>query len=187
MNQLMPALRIYLFLSVFLGLGYTYVMTGVSQVLFPKQANGSLIEENGKIVGSSLIGQTFESPKYFWPRPSAIGYSPLPSGGSNLSGTQEGLKKAIDERTAKLKAAHGADVPVPQILLSASGSGLDPHISPEAALYQINRVAQARGVAADKIQQIVQSHMESRQLGILGEPRVNVLELNLALDHNLKL
>lgn len=187
MNQIMPALRSYLFLSVFVGLGYTYFMTAVSQIIFPRQANGSLIEVDGKIVGSSLIGQTFESPKYFWPRPSAVGYNPLPSGGSNLSGTQEGLKKLIYERITKLQAAHGASVAVPSILLSASGSGLDPHISPEAATYQMDRVAKVRGVSRERVQQLVQSHTDLRQFGILGEPTVNVLELNLALDRELKL
>ena len=184
MNQVLPAIRGYLFFSLFFGLAYPLAMTGISQVLFPHQAGGSLIEQNGKIVGSRLIAQKFESPRYFWPRPSSQDYNPQPSGGSNWGPISADLKKQVGERETKLKAAHG-NMEIPQDLLFASASGLDPHISPEAANYQAARVGQARGVDPGQIQRIVDSHVQERELGFLGEPTVNVLELNLALDREL--
>src|ERR1035437_4925339 len=184
MNQVLPAIRSYLFFSLFFGLCYPLAMTGISQVFFPHQAGGSLIEQNGKIVGSRLIAQKFESPRYFWPRPSSQDYNPQPSGGSNWGPISTDLKKQVGEREVKLKAAHG-NLEIPQDLLFASASGLDPHISPEAAFYQAGRVAQARSVDPNQIHQLVEGQVHGRQFGFLGEPTVNVLELNLALDREL--
>lgn len=182
-QQLLPAIRIYLFFTLLLGLVYPLAMTGISQILFPAQANGSFVQRGEKIVGAKLIGQKFERPEYFWSRPSAVDYNPLPSGGSNFGPTNEGLKKAVDERRAKLKAAHpDRSQEPPQDLLFTSGSGLDPHISPEAAEYQVSRVAKARGLQFEKVQQFVADATEGPQLGLLGEPTVNVLALNMALD-----
>jgi K+-transporting ATPase ATPase C chain len=181
MSQVMPAIRSYLFFSILFGLAYPLAMTGISQMFFPHQAGGSLIEQNGKIVGSRLIAQKFESPRYFWSRPSAIDYNPQPSGGSNWGPISADLKKQVDERAVKLKAAHG-NAEIPQDLLFASASGLDPQISPEAAFYQASRVAQVRGSNPNQIHQLIEGQVRGRQFGFLGEPTVNVLELNLALD-----
>jgi len=185
MKQLMPALRSYLFFSLLLGLGFPLAMTGLCQLIFPRQAAGSLVELNGKIVGSSLIAQKFESGRYFWPRPSSPDYNPQASGGSNWGPISLDLKKQVSERAVKLKAAHG-DMEAPQELLFASASGLDPHLSPQGAAYQVARVAQARGVPAPQVQQILLGQIHARQLGFLGEPTVNVLELNMALDRELR-
>lgn len=184
MNQILPAIRSYLFFSLFFGLAYPFAMTGISQVIFPHEAGGSLVEQNGKIIGSRLIAQKFTSPSYFWPRPSSQDYNPQPSGGSNWGPISADLKKQVDERATKLRAAHGTSE-IPQDLLFASASGLDPHISPEAAFYQANRVAQARSVDPKQIHQLIEGQVHGRQVGFLGEPNVNVLELNLALDREL--
>jgi potassium-transporting ATPase KdpC subunit len=176
MKVTLQSIRIYLVITLLTGVIYPLVMTGVAQLLFPNQANGSRIVENGKLVGSDLIAQKFESPKYFWPRPSAADYATVASGASNKGPTSADLKKSIDERREKF----GADAPVD--LLTASGSGLDPHISPEAARLQIPRVASARNVAIEKITELVDQTIEQPQFGFLGEPRINVLQLNRALD-----
>src|SRR5438309_8131626 len=168
------------------GIVFPVVVTVVAQVAFPQQANGSVIVKNGKPVGSALIGQPFDDPKYFWGRPSAT--SPFPdnagsSSGSNLSPTNPDLVKAVQERVATLRAADpGNTAPVPVDLVTASASGLDPDISPAAALYQTARVAKARRLDTDTVRGLVERHTEGRWLGIFGEPRVNVLELDLALD-----
>ncbi|MEY2485847.1 MAG: potassium-transporting ATPase KdpC subunit [Verrucomicrobiota bacterium] len=176
MKTFLQSLRIYVVISLLTGIIYPLVMTGVAQVLFPKQANGSRITAEDKLVGSDLIAQKFESPKYFWPRPSGADYATVPSGASNKGPTAADLKKSIDERRQKF----GADAPVD--LLTASGSGLDPHISPEAAHMQILRIAAARNVSAARIAELVDQMLEGPQFGFLGEPRINVLILNLALD-----
>jgi len=160
-------------------------MTGLAQAMFPSRAEGDFISVGERTVGARLIGQKFEGPRYFWSRPSAIDYNPLPSGGSNLGPTSESLKRAVEERRTKLKAAH-PDQPgePPQDLLFASGSGLDPHISPAAAEYQVSRVARARGLEARKIRELISGATQERSFGFLGEPVVNVLLLNLALDQS---
>jgi K+-transporting ATPase ATPase C chain len=180
------ALLMLLLLSVITGLAYPALVTGIAQLLFPHQANGSLIVREGKAVGSALIGQPFDDPKYFWGRPSATSpfpYNPSASSGSNLGPTNPALIEAVQGRVDALKAADpGNTGPVPVDLVTASGSGLDPHISPAAALYQVPRVAKARGMDPSAVHQLVERHTEGRQLGVLGEPHVNVLRLNLALD-----
>ncbi len=176
-------------LSVVTGIAYPAIVTAVAQAVFPRQANGSLIVKDGKLVGSALIGQPFDDPKYFWGRPSAtspFGYNAGASTGSNLSPTNPDLVKAVQRRVDALRAADpGNTAPVPVDLVTASGSGLDPHISPAAALYQIRRVAKARGLdepfSVHQLRRLIEQHTEGRQLGFLGEPRVNVLTLNLAL------
>lgn len=180
------AFRVLLVLSVVTGVAYPLVVTGIAQLVFPEQANGSLIESGGKVVGSALIGQPFSDPKYFWSRPSAT--SPMPYNGGSSSGSNQGptnpaLKEAVEGRVKALREA-GADPnqPVPVDLVTASGSGLDPHISPAAAEYQVTRVAKLRNMPEDAVRKLVAENTESRQLGIMGEPRVNVLKLNLALD-----
>ena len=176
MKTILQSLRIYIILTLLTGILYPLAMTGVVQSLFPRQANGSRIVENGKLVGSDLLVQKFESPRYFWPRPSSADYATVPSGASNKGPTSADLKKSIDERREKF----GNDAPVD--LLTASGSGLDPHISPEAARLQLARVAAARNMSIQKVTTLVDQAIEPPQLGFLGEPRVNVLKLNLALD-----
>jgi len=189
-RQLRAALVSLGLLTLLTGLVYPLVVTGLAQVIFPRQANGCLIVRDGKAVGSELIGQPFDDPKYFWGRPSAT--SPYPynagsSSGSNLGPTNPDLEKAVKERVEVLRAADpGNTAPVPVDLGTASASGLDPHISPAAALYQVRRVARARGLDEGAVRQLVERHTEDRTFGILGEPRVNVLALNLALDAQAK-
>lgn len=185
-SQIRPAIVSFLVLTVITGILYPFVVTGVAQVVFPSQANGSLIEKNNQPVGSALIGQQFDDPKYFWGRLSATSpyaYNAAASSGSNLGPTNKAL---IDEVQGRIDALHQADpgnaAPIPVDLVTSSGSGLDPNISPAAAQYQVNRVAKARGVSPDAVQALVQKYTEGRQFCIFGEPRVNVLELNLALD-----
>lgn len=185
-QHLRPALMTLLLLTILTGVVYPLVVTGIAQVVFPFQANGSLIVKGGKPVGSALIGQPFDDPRYFWGRPSAttpFGYNAGSSSGSNLSPTNPDLIKAVQGRVDALHAADpGNTAPVPVDLVTASGSGLDPHISPAAALYQVSRVARERKLDAAKVRELVDQHTEGRFLGMLGEPRVNVLALNLALD-----
>jgi K+-transporting ATPase ATPase C chain len=172
----LQSLRIYLVLTLLTGVVYPLAMTGIARLIFPKQANGSLVIDQGKLVGSELLGQKFESPRYFWPRPSSADYATIPSGASNKGPTSADLKKAIEERRAKF----GQEAPVD--LLTASGSGLDGEISPEAAQWQVARVAAARGIAEGKVTALVTQNIQPRQFGFLGEPRVNVLRLNQQLD-----
>jgi K+-transporting ATPase ATPase C chain len=187
MNTLFVAIRVTLVTLVLTGLVYPLVTTGLAQVLFPRQAGGSLVtDDKGAVVGSEWIGQPFTKPSYFQPRPSAAGdkgYDALASGGSNLGTTAKKLRDRVDRDVARLRKENpDAPGPVPLDLLTASASGLDPHISPEAVLWQVPRVARARGVEPSRVLQLVESIVEERELGFLGEPRVNVLELNLALD-----
>ncbi len=181
-----PALVTFAVLTGLTGIAYPLVVTGIGQVAFPEQAAGSLIARDGKPVGSSLIGQNFHDPKYVWGRPSATG--PMPYNASNSSGSNQGplnpaLTDAVKGRIEALRAADpGNTAPVPVDLVTASGSGLDPHISVAAAFYQAARVAKARNLPLPQVQQLIEKHTEGRLFGFLGEPRVNVLQLNLALD-----
>lgn len=171
-------------MTVLTGIVYPLAVTGIAQLLFPSQANGSLVRVGGATVGSALIAQKFSAEKYFWPRPSAIDYNPVPSGASNDAQTNLALDTAIRVRREKFAAANhmSADAAVPVEMLNTSGSGLDPHISPEAALLQVGRVARARTIDSAMLAQLVRGRVEGRQWGLLGEPRVNVLLLNTALD-----
>ncbi|WP_256985593.1 potassium-transporting ATPase subunit KdpC [Bordetella genomosp. 1] len=183
---LRPALTLFVALSLVTGLAYPLASTGLAGLLFPQQAAGSLIERDGTLVGSRLIGQAFSEPKYFWGRPSAtapMAYNAAASGGANLGPTNPALASAIAARAQALRDADpGNEAPVPVDLVTASGSGLDPHISPAAAEYQVARVARARGLATEPVRALVAAHTLAPALGLLGEPVVNVLELNLALD-----
>ncbi len=185
-SLLRPALTLFVVLSLITGLLYPLAVTGVAQTAFPDQANGSLITQAGKAVGSELIGQSFTEPGHFWGRPSATApmpYNASASGGSNLAPTNPALVDSVKTRIEALRAADPGNIrPVPVDLVTASASGLDPHISPAAADYQAARVAKARGLPVAQLQALVQQHTESPWLGLLGEPRVNVLALNLALD-----
>lgn len=188
MNKLVrQSLLMLLLLTAVTGVAYPLLVTGLAQGLFPAQANGSLVLEHGGAVGSRLIGQSFTDPRYFWGRPSAT--SPMPynaaaSGGSNLGPNNPALVAAVRQRIAALRAADpGNTAPVPVDLVTASGSGLDPQISPAAAQYQVARVARLRGLSPAAVQALVRAHTAGRTWGVLGEPRVDVLELNLALDH----
>ncbi|RIK78623.1 MAG: potassium-transporting ATPase subunit C [Planctomycetota bacterium] len=185
MSTIRPTLVLFLLLTLVTGAIYPALVTGVAQVVFPDAANGSVVERNGRAVGSELIGQLFVSPAYFWSRPSATAphaYNAASSSGSNLGPTNPALVDAVKRRIEALQADPNVEGPPPVDLVTASASGLDPHISPAAAEYQIRRVAAARGVSADAVRELVKAHIEPRTLGVLGEPRVNVLLLNLDLD-----
>ncbi len=190
-GQLRAAIMSLLVLTLVTGVAYPLLVTGIAQAAFPRQANGSLIEKNGKPIGSSLIGQSFDDPKYFWGRLSAtsdanaksLPYNGASSSGSNLGPNNPAL---IDEVKARVDALHAADpentAPIPVDLVTSSGSGLDPDISPAAAEYQVHRVAKARSLDESRVRAAVSAHTSQRLLGVLGEPRVNVLDLNLAID-----
>ena len=189
LNKILKELRativVFAIMTVITGVAYPFAVSGIAAAVFPSAAQGSLIERDGKVVGSQLIGQPFDDAKYFWSRPSATSptYNGGASSGSNLGPINPALLDAVKGRVEALKAAHPMQAgAVPVDLVTASGSGLDPHISPAAAYYQVQRVAQVRGLPDDKVRDLVTSHIEGRDLGVLGEPRVNVLLLNLALD-----
>jgi K+-transporting ATPase ATPase C chain len=186
LKELKPALLVLALMTVLTGGIYPLFVTGIAQAIFPHEASGSLIEKDGKVAGSELIGQPFSDAKYFWGRPSATGPVPYNAGassGSNLGPTNPALDEAVKARIDALKASDPANAaPIPVDLVTTSGSGLDPHISPAAALWQAPRVARLRGLSEAEVTRLVDAHTEGRQLGLLGEPRVNVLALNLALD-----
>lgn len=188
MKDLKSAILLFIVFTVICGGIYPALVTGVAQVVFPKQANGTLItDHSGKVIGSSLIGQPFSDPKYFWPRPSAttdFGYNPLGSGGSNSGPTNPDYLKTVGDRVKALQDT-GVTGKIPADLVQASASGLDPHITPDAAYIQISRVAKARGMTEDAVKKAIEQAAENRQFGFLGEPRVNVLKVNLVLDGSL--
>ena len=185
-TQFRPAIVSIAIFTLLTGILYPLMITGIAQVIFPHQANGSLIVQNGQVVGSELIGQPFDNPRYFWGRPSATSpfpYNAAASTGSNLGPTNPALTEEVKARIAALKAVDPTNKsPIPVDLITASGSGLDPNISVAAALYQVPRVAKSRGLSEEVVGALVDRFTEDRQLGVLGELRVNVLELNLALD-----
>ncbi|GAB2181249.1 potassium-transporting ATPase subunit KdpC [Denitratisoma sp. agr-D3] len=185
-NILRPAASLFIALSVITGLAYPLAVTGLAKVVFPHQSSGSLIEQDGKAIGSRLIGQNFSDPGHFWGRPSATApqaNNAAASGGSNLGPTNPALIEAVKSRIETLRAVDPENhLPIPVDLVTASASGLDPHISPAAASYQVSRVARARKLSVVEVSALVEQHTEGRQFGLLGEPRVNVLTLNLDLD-----
>lgn len=179
-------IRAFLWLTFVTGICYPLLITGISQLIMPKQANGSLIQIDGKTVGSELIGQKFSSDKYFWGRPSASDYNALPGKASNLGPTSAVLKKEIESRKKVLQQNFGKNDNIPPDLLFASGSGLDPEITPEAAKYQLARIAKARGVSENELEKLIEHNTTKRTFSILGNNRINVLKLNLALDETLE-
>ena len=185
MKDIKPALLMLLLFTVLCGGMYPAIVTGLAQLLFPNQAQGSLITDAaGKAVGSALIGQPFSDPKYLWPRPSAatdFAYNPLGSGGSNASPTTPAYLKTVDERLQVLRT-DGVSGPIAADLVQASGSGLDPHVSPQAASAQVHRIALARGLKEERVARVIAAHQEDRQLGFMGAPRINVLAVNLELE-----
>jgi potassium-transporting ATPase KdpC subunit len=184
MKLFIQSILLTIVFTVLTGILYPLVITGIAQIAFRDQANGSLIVRDGKVVGSELLAQQFTGDKYFWPRPSAGGYATVPSGASNLGPTSQALQSNVTANAAAFRTGNkmAADAPVPADMVFTSASGLDPHISPEAARLQIARVAAARGIGADQVKALVEKFVESPQWGIFGEERVNVLRLNLALD-----
>ncbi len=185
-QSIRTAVLLFAVMTLLTGILYPFAVTGLAQALFPRQANGSLIKINEEKTASELVGQPFSEPRYFWGRPSAttpVAYNGASSAGSNLGPSNPALKEAVQKRIAALRAADPENrLPVPVDLVTASGSGLDPHISPAAALYQAPRVAKARGIDERKVAELVRIHIRDRQFGILGEPTVHVLRLNMALD-----
>ena len=183
-----PALVVFALLTLLTGIVYPAIIGAIGALAFPGKARGSIVERDGKAVGSELLGQPFSAPGYFWSRPSATGphaYNGAASSGSNLGPMNPALVEAVAARIAALRAADpGNDAPVPVDLVTASGSGLDPHISPAAAEYQLSRVARERGMPVERVRELIAGATRGRTFGIFGEPRVNVLELNLALDAN---
>lgn len=182
-KNLLIAILFTLVTSLLFGLGYPLAVTGLAQLMFPRRADGQLIERNGKLIGSRIIGQEFTGPDYFHSRPSAAGsgYNPLDSGGSDLGPTNKALIDRVEKEVKKLRAQNPG-TPIPIDLVTASGSGLDPDISPAAALFQVPRVARARGISEQALRALVRKHITGKQFGFLGDARVSVLELNLALD-----
>jgi potassium-transporting ATPase KdpC subunit len=187
-QQILPALRMTVVLTLLTGLVYPAIVTGIAQLIFPHQATGSLISQNGQVIGSKLIGQNFTRPEYFQGRPSAAGsgYDASASSGSNLGPTSKKLMDRIETSAADIRNNNpGISGPLPSDSVTTSGSGLDPHISPATADLQVSRVANARGTTTEAVRELVRRHTEDRDLGVLGDPRVNVLHLNLALDERL--
>lgn len=179
-----PVVVLLALFTLLLGVAYPAAVTGIAQVVFPAKANGSLVAVDGRVVGSDLVGQPFSEARHFWPRPSVIAppYDGLASAGSNLGPTSPGLIVSVRERVERLRSAHPGEGSVPIDLVTASGSGLDPHVSPAAALYQAARVARARGLPPEQVREVVLASVELPFLGLVGAPRVNVLRLNIALD-----
>ena len=186
-TQTIIALKFLLLMTILTGIIYPLFMTGLAQLIFPAKANGSLVKKDGKIIGSELIGQKFDTTIYFWSRPSAIGYNPIPSGASNYGPTSDTLKKQVTARRILFATKNSITdiMDIPKEMIFASGSGLDPHISPEAAILQLSRVATARNLDETKLQQVrqlIKNMTEKPQFSLFGEPRINVFDLNLALD-----